>query len=159
MQDLSILVDRIVFARVECVLVGGYAAMVHGVSLVTQDVDFCCRFSEENLLRLQTALADLHPVHRMTPQKLPLDLTPGKCGHLKNLYLKTDLGILDCISEVMGVGGYEQVFQNSQPLQLSRGICRVLNIDTLIRAKETMNRRHDRITADLLRAIKEQSQH
>lgn len=158
MQDLSILVQQLITAQVECVLVGGYAAIVHGVSLVTQDVDFCCRFSEENLLRLQSAVADLHPVHRLTPQKLPLNLAPGQCGNLKNLYLRTDLGILDCISEVLGIGGYDQVFQDSQPLQLSNGVCQVLNIDSLIRAKEAMNRRHDRITADLLRAIKERSQ-
>src|SRR5262245_22602036 len=83
---------------VEFVLVGGYAAVAHGVTLVTQDVDICCRFTKENLFRLQAVLAELHPRHRMTPQKLPLELTDELCARLNNLYLETDLCMLDCLS-------------------------------------------------------------
>jgi len=157
MRDLSLLIQRIISAKIEWVLVGDYAAVFHGVTQVNQSVELCLRFCEENLLRLQSALAGLHPVHRMTPQKLPLELAPGHCGHLKNLYLNTDLGNIDCLSEVLGVGGYEEVLRNSQPLHLSFGDCRVLNIDTLILAKEAMNRPHDQLTASQLRAIKERS--
>lgn len=157
MVDLNGLLQRIVSSGVDCVLVGGYAAIVHGASMVTQDVDLCCRFSEENLLRLQSSLADLHPVHRLTPQKLPLALVKGQCSALRNLYLKTDWGIVDCISEVLGVGSYDEVLKNSQIIEIPGGRCRVLDIDTLIRAKEAMNRRHDIITADMLRAIKERT--
>ena len=75
MSDLETLLKRLLDQRVEFVIVGGYAVMAHGAPLVTQDVDICCRFNAANLLRLQAAAADLHPVHRMTPQKLPLHLT------------------------------------------------------------------------------------
>jgi hypothetical protein len=67
MQNLSELVRRLISAEVEFVLVGGFAAVAHGVTLVTRDIDICCRFSEANLLRIQKAFGDLHPVHRSQP--------------------------------------------------------------------------------------------
>lgn len=64
MQNLSELVRRLIVAKVEFVLVGGFAAVAHGVTLVTRDVDVGCRFTETNLMRIQKTFADLHPVHR-----------------------------------------------------------------------------------------------
>jgi hypothetical protein len=155
MQNLSELTRRLIAGRVEFVLVGGFAAVAHGVTLVTRDVDICCRFTETNLVLIQKALADLHPVHRSRPD-LPLVLTPEQCANLKNLYLKTDLGIIDCLGEVLGIGNYDEVARHSIELALPAGKCRVLDIDALIRAKEAMNRDHDRITIKQLIEIKKQ---
>ena len=158
MQNLSELTKRLIDAQVEFVLVGGFAAVAHGVTLVTRDVDVCCRFSEANLMRIQRALAGLHPVHRSRPD-LPLSLTPEQCASLKNLYLKTDLGIIDCLGEVLGVGRFDDVARHSVEVELPAGKCRVLDIDALIQAKEAMNRDHDRITVKQLQEIKKQQQH
>lgn len=155
MQNLSELTRRLIAGQVEFVLVGGFAAVAHGVTLVTRDVDICCRFNEANLMRVQLALADLHPVHRSRPD-LPLALTPDQCASLRNLYLKTDLGVLDCLGEVLGVGSFNEVAQHSVEVELPSGKCRVLGIDALIRAKEAMNRDHDRITVKHLQEIKKQ---
>ena len=153
MQNLSELTRRLIEARVEFVLIGGFAAVAHGVTLVTRDVDICCRFTEANLMRIQRAFSDLHPTHRSRPD-LPLDLTPHQCVQLNNLYLKTDLGIVDCLSEVLGVGDFESVWSHSIQVELPGGSCRILDLDALIRAKEAMNRDHDRITVKQLREIK-----
>lgn len=155
MSDLEALLKRLVEHPVEFVIVGGYAAVVHGVTLVTQDVSVCCRFSPKNLLSLQEAIADLHPVHRRTPQ-LPLELTAKNCRGLKNLYLKTDLGVLDCLGEVSGVGGFDAVSRQSISVNLSFGECRVLNLDALIKAKQAMDRPRDRQALLQLQAIKRQ---
>jgi hypothetical protein len=109
-------------------------------------------------MRIQRALAGLHPVHRSRPD-LPLSLTPEQCASLKNLYLKTDLGIIDCLGEVLGVGSFDDVATHSVEVELPAGKCRVLDIDTLIQAKEAMNRDHDRITVKQLQEIKKQQQH
>ena len=155
MQNLSELTRRLISSRVEFVLVGGFAAVAHGVTLVTRDVDICCRFSEENLMRIQSAFADLHPVHRSRPD-LALELTAEQCLSLKNLYLKTDLGAVDCLSEVLGVGNFDEVSRHSVEVELPGGRCRILNIEALIRAKQAMNRDHDKITVKHLQKIKEQ---
>lgn len=153
MQNLSELLGRLIAGKVEFVLVGGFAAVAHGVTLVTRDVDVRCRFSEVNLMRIQQALADLHPVHRPRAD-LPLNLTPQQCAMLKNLYLKTDLGGIDCLGEVLGVGDFDQVARQSVEVELPQGKCRILDIDALIRAKEAMGRDHDKITVRHLHEIK-----
>lgn len=156
-QNLSELVRRLIATDVEFVLVGGFAAVAHGVVMVTRDVDICCRFTEANLMRLQRAFDGLNPVHRSRPD-MPLALTPDQCSSLKNLYLKTDLGVVDCLGEVLAVGDYEQVSKHGVEIELPGGKCRVLEIDALIRAKEAMNRDHDRITVRHLKEIKKARQ-
>jgi len=155
MSQLNKLVERLIASRVEFVLVGGFAAVAHGVSLMTQDVDVCCAFTAQNLRAIEAAIADLHPVHRMTPQKLPFALTDEVCASLKNLYLDTDLGQLDCLSEVLGIGDFAAVKERSIDLTLPIGICPVLDIDALIAAKAATNRTRDRMTISQLKAIKE----
>ncbi len=157
MPDLDSLLGRLIRHRVEFAIVGGFAAVAHGASLMTQDIDICCPFTVENLLRLQEALAKLHPIHRMTPKRLPLRLTKESCHGLKNLYLGTDLGQLDCLSEVSGLGGFAQVKRQSVEVTLVGGRCCVLGIDALIRAKKAMGRRRDREAIVQLKAIREKS--
>jgi len=156
MPDLNGLLQRLHDHNVEFVLVGGFAALVHGSTLVTRDLDISCRFTEENLRRIQQAMADLHPVHRMRPD-LPLVLTPEICRSLKNLYLITDIGRLDCLGEVKGVGDFAEVLKHSVFVELPFGQCRVLDLATLIRAKQAMNRDHDKIAVTQLQAIKDRA--
>ena len=153
--DLEELLRRLVRADVAFVIVGGFAAVVHGSTSVTFDLDVCCDFGEANLMRLGQALSDLDPVHRMTPQKIPLEITPQFCRGLRNLYLSTSCGQLDCLSEVRGVGGFAEVLRHSEPVTLSWGVCRVLGIETLIEAKRAMGRPRDREAVVQLEGIRE----
>ena len=114
----------------------------------------CCDFSSENLLKLQEALIGLNPVHRMTPNKLKLELTKEKCKKLKNLYLRTSLGQLDCISCVTGVGDFEKVKNSSRTIIVDNVEYLVLDIDALIDSKKALNREKDRITINQLKSIK-----
>jgi hypothetical protein len=156
MQNLSNLLRRLITAEVEFVLIGGFAAVAYGVTLVTRDVDICCRFSESNLMKIQKAFADLNPVHRPRTD-LPLNLTPEQCAGLKNLYLKTDWGIVDCLGEVLGVGNFDEVATHSVELELPIGKCRVLDIDALIKAKEALDRDRDRLAVLQLKEIKKRT--
>src|SRR6516164_995117 len=112
-QNNRALLTRLTDNRVEFVIIGGFCAVLHGVSLVTFDLDVCCRFSAGNLRSLEAAVKDLHPYHRLTPNRLPLELTDELLLRLKNLYLQTDVGKLDCLSEVAGIGGYDEVLNRS----------------------------------------------
>lgn len=157
MQDSDLLLKRLIEHKVEFVIVGGFAAVAHGVTLVTQDMDVCCRFSVENLLRLQRALDGLRPVHRITPQRLPLTLTADNCGELKNLYISTDIGVLDCLGSITGVGDFEDVLAGSMEIELEVGTCRILTVDALITAKRAMDRPRDAEAVLQLEAIRERS--
>jgi hypothetical protein len=154
MSKLEALVQRLVERDVEFVIVGAFASTMYGMSLGTRDVDVCCPFTSRNLSKLQNALADLHPVHRLTPKRLPLQLTPEQCRGLKNLYLETDLGVLDCLGEVLGVGKFSAAKKQSVVIDLGFGKCRVLGLDALIKSKRAMDRPRDREAVEQLEAIR-----
>lgn len=155
MAELESLLGRLIAHRVDFVVVGGFAAVAHGVTLVTQDIDVCVDLSWDNLVRLHEAVNDLEPVHRMTPGKLPFVLTQEMAQGLKNLYLGTRWGQVDCLGEVKGLGAFGEVAGHSVEIELPVGRCRVLGIDGLIRSKEAMGRPQDKLAVLQLRAIKE----
>ena len=154
-QDDKALLLRLQQHQVEFVIIGGVCGIMHGLTLVTTDLDVCCRFVPENLYRIQAAVKDLHPYHRLAANQLPLELTYELCGRLKNLYLQTDWGKLDCLGEVAGVGVYETVLRHCMLFKLSYGEFRILDVDTLITAKEAVGREHDLAAVKQLRGIKE----
>ena len=155
MKQLEQLIQRLVSGKVEFVLVGGYAAMLYGVSLLTRDVDVCPPFTFKNLEKIHGALADLHPYHRDTPQQTPFVMPDDFKHKLRNLYLATDNGPIDFLGEVLGVGDYEKVFASSVVANTPSGSFRILNIDTLIIAKDAAGRDRDKAAALQLRSIRE----
>ena len=152
--DFIILLERLVKAGVDFVIVGGFAGTVYGCTLVTQDVDICLDFSPANLFALQKAIASVHPVHRMTPGRQKLDLTEKNCGSFKNLYLDTEIGRLDCLGSIKGIGDYQKVKEASVTMETDGVRLRVLNLDALIESKKAMNRPRDRQAIAELEAIK-----
>lgn len=148
------LLSRLAGAGVDFILIGGYACIAQGGSLSTVDVDICCDFTPENLLRIQQAIADLNPVHRMTPKRLPLALTAENCKNFKNLYLDTDLGQLDCIGYVQGLGDFNAIQSVCETIEVEGVRFEVLNLDALIQSKKTMNRPRDQEAVRELEAIK-----
>jgi hypothetical protein len=153
MPALESLLERLVQHRIDFVVVGGFAAVAHGASLLTQDLDICCPFTKEHLLRLQQALSDLHPFHRLTPARIPLALTHDNLTDLKNLYLMTTWGQLDCLSTIKGVGDFAAVHAHSIEIPLPFGSCRVLNLEALIQAKQAIGETRDKLTIIQLKAI------
>jgi hypothetical protein len=153
MEHLIEILQRLHDGGVEFSLIGGLASSVHGVTLITQDVGVCARFTPEDLRRIESAFKDFHPRHRLAANRLPLELTDELCGLLKNLYLNTDLGILDCLSEVAGVGDFKAVMARSQTMKSPFGECHVLKIDALIEAKKAVGRPRDMQAVAQLSAI------
>jgi predicted nucleotidyltransferase len=157
-QNDKALLLRLQQHQVEFVIIGGVCGIMHGVTLVTADLDICCRFDRDNLYRIQASVRDLHPVHRLAANKLPLELSDELCSRLRNLYVQTDCGKLDCLSEVAGLGDYEAVLRNSEAVEMSYGKFRMLTLDAIIAAKEAVGRERDLAAVRQLRAIKERLQ-
>jgi hypothetical protein len=93
----------------------------------------------------------------MTPNKVPLNMTRDFFSTFKNLYLQTDLGKLDCLGEIAGVGDFAATLKQSVVAKFSYGEFRMLNIDALIASKQTLGREKDLEAVRLLRAIKEKT--
>ncbi len=153
-SDFPGLLERLVKADFDFVIVGGFAGVVHGCTYVTQDIDICCDFSVDNLLCLQKTLSDLHPVHRMTANRQKLELTEENCSKFKNFYLDTDIGQLDCLSFIDGVGDYQEVKEASVPIKVENVRLYVLGFDALVKSKKAMNRPRDKEAILQLEAIK-----
>jgi hypothetical protein len=154
-SELNRLLQRLCDADIDFVIVGGFAATLHGSSLVTRDLDICAILSNENVEKLREALRDLQPTHRMTPQKLSFLDNPDLGVEVRNLYLRTDLGPVDVLSSILGVGDFDRVRAASIQVELFGRNCRVISLDDLIRAKEALGRDKDLLAAKELRAVRE----
>ena len=155
MPDLTRITRILADAGVDFVIAGGLAVILRGSALMTRDVDIVCCMEPENLLRLFEALEPLHPVHRMTPQKLSFSREQAEKADYKTLYLSTDWGQLDCLGEIKGVGKYEACLCVSEPILLEDVTVRVLTLDALIAAKRAMARPRDLHAVLELEAIRE----
>ena len=153
MQDFSRLLQRLADSGLDFVIVGGYAAVTHGSAYVTRDLDICALLSSENVEKLRCTLADWHPKHRMTPQRLSFLEHPPTGTPVKNLCLQTDVGVVDILSSILGVGEFEQLVARAETLEVEGRSYRVISLDDLIRSKEALGRERDLLTAKELRAI------
>ena len=149
------LLEALLRAKVDFVIVGGLAAVLHGSTLLTRDLDICIPLGSKSILRLQEAIEVLHPRVRSGADLVPLELDAEQAAAVKNLYVTTDEGRLDCLGLVAGVGDFDSVLRESIEIPLGDSSCRVLGIDALIRAKETMGRSHDLQTVIQLKALRE----
>ncbi len=149
------LLARLISHNVEFVIVGGVAGVLHGSSIVTQDVDVCAPLTGNNLARILSALRDLSPRFRMTPERRPLPENAAGLAGFRNLHLLTDWGQIDLLSEITGVGDYEEVARHAICVSIGGTECRVLDLDTLIRAKRALNLPKDRQAILELEAIRE----
>ncbi len=156
--DLNRLLRILLENEIEFVLVGGFAATVHGSSFVTKDIDICCVLSPAQIENLREVLGPLHPKHRMTPAKLSFLKEPRNLESVRNIYLETDLGILDIISEVAGIGSFEEVKKNSTMISLFGYSCNVISVPALIEAKRAMGRDRDKATIHELLVLQEKTQ-
>lgn len=153
MQNFEKLIKLLLENNVEFVLIGGFAATVHGVSLLTQDLDICVPFSLENNKRILDVFKNYHPIHRSN--KTLFNETPESLAKFKNLYLSTDLGSIDLLGFVSGLGGYSETLSHTIEIEIFEHKCRALDIDALILSKKSMGRPKDKETIIQLKAIKE----
>ncbi len=141
--------------QVEFVIIGGVAGALHGSPVATYDVDVMAPLDEVNLLRILAAVRDIHPTHRMRPDKLPLpDVIDHRLRGIRNLYLLTDLGILDILGELPEVGSFEELKSRSIEMDVGGFVCRVLDLDSLIATKKAANRLKDQASIHHLLAIR-----
>lgn len=155
MTNLNQLLQRLCDAEIEFVIVGGFAAMLHGSTLLTRDLDVCAVLSSANVEKLRNILQDLHPTHRLTPHRLSFLDNPSPGVSVQNLYLETELGSLDILTSILGIGDFERVRSSSVEIDLFGRRCRVMSLEDLIRAKETLGREKDLLSARELRALSE----
>lgn len=152
--DPSGLLRQLNSHHVPFVLIGGLAMTAHGSAHITQDLDLCYSRKKDDIDLLVTALAPLHPYMRGAPAGLPFRLDAPTLLSGLNFTLVSDLGDIDLLGEVRGIGFYEQVLAQSGEKILYEMPIRVLSIDGLIAAKKAAGRTKDKLHLLELEEIK-----
>src|SRR6266568_9669520 len=109
MLHAALLLTALSKADVACIVIGGMAAVAQGSSYVTADLDLCYQRHPRNYQRLSEALRPLHPRLRGAPADLPFVLDAATLRAGLNFTLTTDLGDIDLLGEVTGVGGFREL--------------------------------------------------
>lgn len=149
-------------AEVDFAVIGGVAMNAHGSAYITLDLDICYSRSPASIRRLCLALAPIHPRLRGAPDDLPFHLDEKTVTAGLNFTLATDLGDLDLLGEVKGIGTYENVLKLSAKNDAYGFPCNFLSIQGLIQSKRAAGRKKDldalaelEIMSDLQEKIKE----
>ena len=90
----------------------------------------------------------------MIPKKSFIEI-PENLNGINNLYLSTDAGVLDFISNVDGVGDFSAVNMSAIEISLFGFKCKIISLDHLIKCKKTLKRHKDLLVAEELEVIRE----
>jgi len=131
-------------AQVDFVIVGDLAGPFHGSSYATYLMEFCYARSSANMLRLVAALSPFHTRPRGIPAGLPFIWDEATLRNSTVLTLQTDLGEIDLLAEVAGIGLYEDVKRHSLTVEAAfERRVPVLDLPALIRSKRAAGREKD----------------
>ncbi len=131
--------------QVEYVVIGGLALISHGSDYVTKDVDICYARSPQNINALVAACSSIHPYLRGAPPGLPFKFDAATVQAGLNFTLITDLGDIDFLGEVSGIGDYQKVVAMSDEKEIYEIRVRILSLDGLIAAKKAAGRTKDKL--------------
>jgi predicted nucleotidyltransferase len=130
-------------AQVEFVVIGGVSANWHGSARVTVDLDIFYSRVLANLKRLAAALAPFHPKPRGSPAGLPFIWDEATLRNSSVLTLQTDLGEIDLLAEVAGLGGWDEVNARAITVSAFDRSIRTLDLASLIASKRAAGRPKD----------------
>ena len=155
MKDVERQIRLVGEFQIECVLVGGVAATVHGSSVPTQDLDLCYSRDSGNMVRVVAALRSVNATLRGAPKNIPFILDEESLRRGLNFTFDTDVGKLDLLGEVRGVGVYADCFENADEAEIFGYHHHVLSLEKLIDAKRAAGRPKDLIALPELETILE----
>jgi len=139
-------------AQIPFVVVGGVAAVAHGSSLFTRDLDIVIPMEPALIERLLAALAPYRPRHALRPDLGAIVQDGEALARFRMVLIETDLGRLDVIAEVPPAGRHGDL--KTIPVPLIAGYeTLVVELEQLIAIKEQAGRPKDLIAARELRVI------
>ena len=141
--------------HVAYVVVGGYAAELHGSARPTVDVDVVPATDADNLSRLAAALRDLGARIRTDsdPEGLPFSTSAEALVGMKMLNLLTAHGELDLTFTPSGTTGYDDLVRDASDHRVGAVTVAVASLDDVIRSKTAAARLKDLRALPELRAL------
>jgi len=134
--DLSAILEGLIKAEVQFILVGGLAAVVQGAPVTTLDVDIVHNRTSENLDKLFNFLKSIDAIYRRPDDEI---ISPNKDdvsgpGHALFTTRLGPLGVLGVIEEGKT---FEDLIEHTVEIEFRGRSIRVLKLETLIELKKT----------------------
>lgn len=131
--------------HVDYVIVGGYAAQLHGATRPTTDIDVTPSTTPDNLDRLARALRDLRAGIRVDdlPDGLPFDTSAEALRGVRMLNLRTPHGDLDIAFTPEGTSGYDDLSRSAERRIVGGIEIQLASLQDIIRSKEAAGRAKD----------------
>lgn len=144
--------------KIEFILVGGMAAVIHGAPVTTQDIDIVHRRTPKNIDLLMGFLRRVNARYRGQPEKRVLFPTPAALLGTGHNNLMTDFGPLDLLCELGPGQGYEELLPFTERMEEGTGFAiQVVSLKKLIEIKAETGRPKDQLMIPILLKLDERS--
>jgi hypothetical protein len=145
--------------EVRYVLIGGFAATIHGSPYLTTDVDVTPATDADNLDRLSAALRELKARVRTAaePDGFVFDHDAQSLDHARMWNLMTTAGDLDISFVPSGTGGYEDLRRDAIDLEILGVHVPVASLADIVRSKAAADRPKDQLVLPVLRRMLDES--
>jgi hypothetical protein len=151
--DPTRLLRALVDARVDFVVIGGVAAVLHGSARNTFDLDICFASEPHNLGRLGSALIGLGARLRGVPDPVPFVPDAAALKRIEVLTLVTTAGDLDVLRAPSGAPRYDVLRGHADRYDVGGFEVRVASVEDLIAMKTATGRPKDLGDIEELEAI------
>lgn len=138
-EILRALVER----KIRFVVVGGVAATVQGSARFTKDIDLCYDTATDNLEGLVALLTSWRAYLRGVERGLPFILDVRAFRTTPIMTLTTDVGDINVMDRVLGVGDYAAALEASDVAAIGAVQFRALTLEALIASKRAVRRKKD----------------
>ena len=129
LEDLKSLIRSLNERNVDYLLIGGYALFAHGYHRATTDIDVLVPASRETGKRIKEALMVL-------PDQAAIDIDPAWFEEGENIRV-ADAFVVDIMLNACGET-YETLKQYAETVDLEGIPVRTINLEGLLRTKQTM---------------------
>lgn len=147
------LLRRLVEGQVDFVVVGGFAAVVHGSPRLTNDLDICCSSTQANLAALGKVLTELGASLRGVEEAVPFLPDLATLRRTQLLTLESPDGPMDLLAAPSGSPGYASLRRQADRVELDRVTVLVASLDHLMDMKRAAGRPKDLVDLEELQAV------
>jgi hypothetical protein len=157
--NLGAILEGLIEAGVDFILVGGLAAVVQGAPVTTMDVDIVHNQSFENIAKLLSFLKSIGAFHRRLDDKV-IEPKEGDISGMGHALFTTQLGPLDILAVIEEGRAYGDLLEHTVEIEFRNHTIRVLDLKMLIQLKRNSTDPKDRqrlpVLEETLRQLKKE---